>query len=113
MCANRPRCSSVAWFRQARGLTTREHCRSKMIRWRTPYAPSVKEDLVAKNEDDDLTVVPMPSSETQAEHDRIRKSNDHDQELEREGKPSRHNRGYDEVADGAARPPKVERVVDE
>jgi hypothetical protein len=68
---------------------------------------------VAENEDDDLTVVPMPSSETQAEHDRIRKSNDRDQELEREGRPSRHNRGYDEAADGVAREPKVERVVDE
>jgi hypothetical protein len=55
----------------------------------------------------------MPSSETQAEHDRIRKSNDRDQELEREGRPSRHNRGYDEAADGVAREPKVERVVDE
>jgi hypothetical protein len=68
---------------------------------------------MAENEDDDLTVVPLPSSETQAEHDRIRKSNDRDQELEREGKPSRHNRGYDEAADGVARTPKVERVVDE
>jgi hypothetical protein len=68
---------------------------------------------MAKNEDDELTVVPMPSSETQAEHDRIRKSNDRDQELEREGKPSRHNRGYDEAADGVVREPKVERIVDE
>jgi hypothetical protein len=63
--------------------------------------------------DNDLTVVPIPSSETQAEHDRIRKSNDRDQALEREGKPSRHNEGYDEAADGAARPPGIERVVDE
>jgi hypothetical protein len=68
---------------------------------------------VAENEDDDLAVVPMPSSETQAEHDRIRKSNDRDQQLEREGKVSRHNRGYDEAADGVARTPKVDRVVDE
>ena len=64
-------------------------------------------------DDDNMTVVPMPSSETQAEHDRIRKSNDRDQELEREGKVSRHNVGYDEAADGIARTPKVERVVDE
>jgi hypothetical protein len=68
---------------------------------------------VADSEDDDMIVVPMPSSETQAEHDRIRKSNDHDQELERQGKQARHNRGYDEAADGAARPAKIERIVDE
>ena len=68
---------------------------------------------MADNEDDDMTVVPIPSSETQAEHDRIRKSNDRDQALEREGKPSRHNKGYDEAADGGVRPPEIERVVDE
>ena len=58
------------------------------------------------------TVVPIPSTDTQAEHDRIRKSNDRDQRLEREGKPSPHNRGYDEAADGPAEP-KVRHVVDE
>jgi hypothetical protein len=61
--------------------------------------------------DDDLIVVPLPSSETDAEHDRIRASNDRDQELEREGKPSRHNAGYDEAADGTPAPT-VERVAD-
>jgi hypothetical protein len=66
---------------------------------------------MAENEDD-LTVVPMPSSETQAEHERIRRSNDRDQELEREGKASRHNRGYDEAADGVPSP-EIDRVVDE
>jgi hypothetical protein len=66
-----------------------------------------------KNDEKDVTVVPIPASETQSEHDRIRKSNDRDQELEREGKVSRHNRGYDEAADGVVRPPKIERVVDE
>jgi hypothetical protein len=68
---------------------------------------------MAHKEDDDMTVVPMPSSETQAEHDRIRKSNDRDQELEREGKKSRHNQGYDEAADGKVTDPEIERVVDE
>ena len=67
---------------------------------------------LADNEDE-MTVVPIPTSETQAEHDRIRKSNDRDQELEREGKKSRHNRGYDEAADGKAPAPEIERVVDE
>jgi hypothetical protein len=68
---------------------------------------------MADNEDEDLVVVPMPSSETQSEHDRIRQSNDRDQELEREGKPSRHNRGYDEAADGIVATPDIERIVDE
>jgi hypothetical protein len=57
-------------------------------------------------------VVPIPSSDTQAEHDRVRKSNDRDQQLEREGKPSPHNRGYDEAADGPPTP-KVRHIVDE
>jgi hypothetical protein len=60
-----------------------------------------------------VVVVPIPASETQAEHDRIRKSNDRDQKLEREGKPSRHNRGYDEAADGVIPAPQIDRVVDE
>ena len=68
---------------------------------------------MAENEDDDVTVVPIPASETQAEHDRIRRSNDRDQQLEREGKVSRHNKGYDEAADGLAPPPQIDRVVDE
>ena len=69
--------------------------------------------LLTDAKNDDITVVPIPASETQAEHDRIRKSNDRDQRLEREGKASRHNRGYDEAADGAVPPPEIERVIDE
>lgn len=57
-------------------------------------------------------VVPIPSSDTQAEHDRVRESNDRDQQLEREGKIAPHNAGYDEAADGPATP-KVDHVVDE
>ena len=68
---------------------------------------------MSNNERDDMIVVPLPSSESQAEHDRIRKSNDHDQELERQGKVTRHNRGYDEAADGVIPEPIIERVVDE
>jgi hypothetical protein len=64
------------------------------------------------DEDDDLTVVPLPTGETEEEHQRIRSSNDRDQQLEREGKTSRHNRGYDEAADGIPAP-EIERVVDE
>ena len=65
------------------------------------------------DQDEDLTVVPIPASETEEEHRRIRSSNDRDQRAEREGKKNRHNEGYDEAADGATRPPQVERVVDE
>jgi len=64
------------------------------------------------DEDDDLTVVPLPTGETEEEHQRIRSSNDRDQQLEREGKPSRHNRGYDQAADGPTAP-EIVRVVDE
>ena len=59
-----------------------------------------------------LVVVPIPSSDTQSEHDRVRKSNDRDQQLERAGKISPHSKGYDEAADGPATP-KVQNVVDE
>jgi hypothetical protein len=66
-----------------------------------------------KREDEPIqVVVPLPSSDTQAEHDRIRRSNDRDQRLEREGKTSPHNEGYDEAADGPAAP-RERSVVDE
>ena len=61
---------------------------------------------------EDMTVVPLPSTDTQDEHDRIRRSNDRDQQREREGRASRHNEGYDEVADQGDGPA-IERVVDE
>jgi len=62
---------------------------------------------------DDMTVVPIPASETEEEHRRIRSSNDRDQKAEREGKKNRHNQGYDESADGKIPEPQIERVVDE
>jgi hypothetical protein len=68
--------------------------------------------MADRNADDDMTVVPLPGEEDQAEHDRIRSSNDRDQQLEREGKVSRHNRGYDEAAKGPVAA-EIERVVDE
>ncbi len=68
---------------------------------------------MANDELDDMTVVPLPGDENQAEHDRIRSSNDRDQALEREGKVSKHNRGYDEAANGGVPAPALERVVDE
>jgi hypothetical protein len=71
------------------------------------------EIVMAEDDREEFTVLPIPSSETDEEHKRIRESNDRDQELEREGKESRHNRGYDEAADGRNPAPKVEHVVDE
>ncbi len=53
---------------------------------------------------DEGTVVPFPASESEAEHRRIRESNDRDQQLERDGTIAPHNRGYDEAADGVAVP---------
>ena len=68
---------------------------------------------MADDRQEEVEIVPLPRSETEAEHKLIRSSNDLDQKLEREGKVSRHNRGYDEAADGAHPAPEVERVVDE
>ena len=68
---------------------------------------------MADDREDEGQVVPLPGSESEAERKRIRSSNDRDQKLEREGKVSRHNRGYDEAADGPQPTPQVERVIDE
>ena len=69
---------------------------------------------MADDELEDMTVVPLPSSETEAEHQRIRASNDRDRKLEEEGKHPRHNRGYDEAVKGVGTPePEVERIVEE
>jgi hypothetical protein len=72
----------------------------------------IAEVQMAENEDDDMVVVPIPGEENEAERRRIRESNDRDQEMERRGEQSRHNRGYDEAADGVPTP-KIDRVVDE
>jgi hypothetical protein len=42
---------------------------------------------------------PKAGETRQDEHDRVRSSNDRDQELEREGETSAHNRGYDNAVD--------------
>jgi len=67
---------------------------------------------MAENDADDVTIVPIPGEEDEAERRRIRQSNDRDQELERQGKKSRHNEGYDQAADGPATP-QIDRIVDE
>jgi hypothetical protein len=61
----------------------------------------------------EMTVIPIPSGGTEAEHRRVRSSNDRDQQAERDGRTNRHNRGYDEAADGKVRQPQIARVVDE
>ena len=68
---------------------------------------------MADDQDNDMTVVPISASETEAEHRRIRSSNDHDQQDDREGRKNRHNDGYDEAADGKIPRPQIDRVVDE
>ena len=65
------------------------------------------------DQDENMTVVPIPASETEEEHRRIRSSNDRDQKDEREGRKNRHNAGYDEAADGRFPEPKIDRIVDE
>jgi hypothetical protein len=72
-----------------------------------------REDLMADNHGVEMTVVPIPSTETDTEHRRIRCSNDRDQKAEREGRTNRHNKGYDDAADGRVRQPQIARVVDE
>jgi len=50
--------------------------------------------------EEEAAIEPLPTDETEEEHDRIRRSNDLDQRMEREGITSRHNRGYDDAARG-------------
>ena len=57
---------------------------------------------------EDVTV-PIPATDTPAEHDRVRDSNDRDQQLERDGGQPRHNEGYDEAVDGRERAPDLDR----
>lgn len=51
---------------------------------------------------DDRIDTPDPDETRDMEQERVRHSNDLDQELERSGEPSRHNRGYDEAVRGEA-----------
>jgi ATP-dependent Lhr-like helicase len=61
-------------------------------------------DSMAEPRDDqdlmDETAQPRDRENSDVEHERVRASNDFDQELEREGITSRHNRGYDEAVRG-------------
>ena len=56
--------------------------------------------MASDERDEEEVIEPLPTDETEEEHDRIRRSNDLDQQMEREGITSRHNRGYDDAARG-------------
>jgi hypothetical protein len=71
------------------------------------------EDFMADEQDVGMTVVRLPSGETDAQHRRVRSSNDRDQKAEREGRKNRHNEGYDQAVNGNVRLPRVVRVLDE
>ena len=43
---------------------------------------------------------PRRGETSDTEHDRVRSSNDRDQQAEREGNNTEHNRGYDETVKG-------------
>lgn len=64
-------------------------------------------------EEVEMTVIPIPSGGTEAEHSRVRSSNDRDQQAERDGRTNRHNQGYDEAVDGKAPQLQIVRIVDE
>jgi hypothetical protein len=43
---------------------------------------------------------PRANEDSETEHDRVRSSNEQDQQIEREGMESTRNRGYDDVVHG-------------
>ena len=55
---------------------------------------------MTRDQHNDVKVVPIPGQESDADRRRVRRSNDRDQQAEREGQPAPHNAGYDEAADG-------------
>jgi hypothetical protein len=75
---------------------------------RIPMADTNRDPLAQTPDDstdsptDDLNREGITSAED--ERERVRASNDRDQELEREGIESRHNRGYDQAATGEGNP---------
>ena len=50
--------------------------------------------------DNDDLLAPEDAETGEVERDRVRSSNDRDQEMEREDVESKHNRGYDEAVRG-------------
>lgn len=82
----------------------------RAIRRRSPAVENRSdESRVPKNEQEpNVTVVPVPAVDSPSDHQRVRSSNDRDQQLEREGEVAPHNEGYDEVADLIPTPKRIE-----
>jgi hypothetical protein len=59
-------------------------------------------NIPTEEDDSNHTAVVVPQVD-ESERTRIRRSNDHDQALEREGETAPHNEGYDEAAKGGNR----------
>ena len=78
-------------------------------------APAPGGQAMADDTQDRTDNTTQPDSESNQERERVRSSNDRDQAMEREGKESRHNRGYDEAVSGGSRdvdPDSAESDVD-
>ena len=60
---------------------------------------------MADNERDQMSETPQQrrNETSDSERDRVRSSNDRDQQMERNGQSSEHNRGYDDAADRGIR----------
>ena len=69
---------------------------------------------MADDNDKGMVDVPIPGEENEAERERgsVRRTIAI-RNWSAKGKPSRHNRGYDQAADGSAAEPDVENVIDE
>jgi ATP-dependent Lhr-like helicase len=63
-------------------------------------ADAQSEGEIMANRNDESPTRPARGENRDMEHDRVRSSNDRDQQLEREGVDAEHNRGYDETAKG-------------
>jgi alkylated DNA repair dioxygenase AlkB len=63
-------------------------------------AQTTEADMDQQERDVKALENPAPGEDPEQEHERVRSSNDLDQELERQGEQSRHNRGYDEAVRG-------------
>ena len=57
---------------------------------------------MADNDRDMMSETPKQrrNETSDAEHQRVRSSNDRDQQMEQSGQESEHNRGYDEAVEG-------------
>jgi hypothetical protein len=66
----------------------------------TELADAQSEGDLMANRTDESPARPARGENRDMEHDRVRSSNDRDQQLEREGVETEHNRGYDDATKG-------------